>query len=66
MKNWKSAGVTSVADVDAADMEHKKKNISKDKVSAVKIAKPNRFNNYKQRSYDFNDLEYQLISSSNK
>lgn len=65
LSNWKEQGLSSLSEVQAADLKYlqeketKKKTRSSSKAS--KAASPNKFNNFDGRSYDMNDMERRLI-----
>ncbi len=60
LTNWHSAGVKSMDDIKKLDetyQQNKKVNLSKEKSAAT-----NKFNNFVQRSYDYDQLEKKLLS----
>ena len=61
LKRWKEAGADSMEKVKAADAAFEKKNAGKYNKSAQK-ANANKFNNFDQRSYDWEKLEEELFN----
>lgn len=63
LEGWKSKNVRTLSDVRVLDAEHKKKKLEK---SARRQAAPpkaqNRFNNFHQRDYDFDEYEKRLLN----
>ena len=60
LEQWHRSGVTSLADVEKLDQQRR----NDQKKSAAKPQKSagNRFNNFTQREYDYNQLEKQLLN----
>lgn len=60
LEKWHQSGVTSLADVARLDQQRK----TEQKKNPAKQPKPaaNRFNNFSQRDYDYNQLEKQLLN----
>lgn len=75
LTNWASAGVKSLADIAAVDEEFRKKGKATQKTSMkaddrgsseqtnASKKSGNRFNNFAQRSYDFTQLEKDILSN---
>ena len=65
LSKWNKENVTSLADINAIDLSHKE-NEAKVKRAQFKQVQPadNKFNNFKQRSYDYEDLEKQLLAAA--
>lgn len=57
LKSWKQANVHHKADIARIDELHQKKK------PATKAVSTNKFNQFAQNSYDFSDLEKQLVSN---
>lgn len=62
LNNWKSNNISSLEEVAKADTEHQKR--KKAAVSAPKAPSKNKFNNFDQRSYDYDQLEKMLLTTS--
>lgn len=65
LKNWFKENVKTIADVMEMDNKHQKSVLKKDK-PIITINTGNKFNNFKQRSYDYSALERRIINSSGK
>ncbi len=67
LKKWHEQEVSSLADIEALDREHEKtkeysrQKAKSDSVTGSKVS--NRFNNFRQRDYDFTILERQLLQA---
>ena len=62
LEQWHGSGVKSLSDIEKLDQQRR----SEQKKSASNTQKPqkaagNRFNNFSQREYDYNQLEKQLL-----
>ena len=62
LSNWKSNGVSTLEDVAKADSAHQKRQKAATTVS--RTAHKNKFNNFDQRSYDYDQLEKMLLTTS--
>ncbi len=60
LKRWKSAGITTLEEVSRADKEFSSRNTTKRPMKSATI-KMN-FNNFQQRSYDYDELEAKLLN----
>ena len=60
LEKWHKSGVTSMADVERLDAQHKSEQKKKEPRPAKSAS--NRFNNFTQREYDYDKLEKQLLS----
>ena len=60
---WKKMQVRSIADVEKLTREHREKHTGKSSAPAENGAK-NKFNNFKQRSYDYDQLEKMLLTTN--
>lgn len=61
LEEWQKKGIKHLSDIQALDLEH-----LKNKKAAAAKPKPNtnnKFNNFHQRDYDFDELEKQLLNS---
>ncbi len=63
LEAWSRQKVHTLEDVEALDMEHKKKSSARKKPEARPQAQATRFTNFSQRDYDFDELEKQLLES---
>lgn len=63
LSGWKKKNVKGLGDIRLLDMEHKKRQLEKaaNKTSAPKAS--NRFNNFHQRQYDFDEYEKKLLNN---
>lgn len=59
LSDWSKKGVTSPADIEKLDLAHQRK---KSRDSQAKPAPGNRFNNFHQRNYDFQEYEKRLLN----
>ena len=70
LNSWKKNNVHRLKDISALDTAYQKskvlvpKNISTARPNAKSAASKNRFTNYPQRSYDYTELEKQLLNRS--
>jgi DnaD/phage-associated family protein len=63
LAGWKSKGVQHLADIYGLDAEHQKRRLEKKAQQTAKPAQPaNRFNNFHQREYDFDEYEKRLLN----
>ena len=62
LSNWKLSNITSLKDVAKADTDHQKR--KKAAPTAPRTAAKNKFNNFEQRSYDYDQLEKMLLTTS--
>lgn len=61
LEGWKRKQVTSLNDIQALDAQHKKQRQEK-KSTKQPAAAANRFNNFKQRDYNFDEYEKRLLN----
>lgn len=61
LEGWKKKQVTSLEDIRSLDAEHKKRRQDK-KVPKQTSSSSNRFNNFQQREYDFEEYEKRLLN----
>lgn len=63
LKDWNRRNVHSLKDIELLDSEHQKHHSAKE---ASRQARPvqNRFNNFQQRTYDFQEYEKRLLNQS--
>lgn len=64
LEDWKSKNVHTLSDVRLLDAEHKKRKLAKSaqKQPAAQPKNQNRFNNFHQRDYDFDEYEKRLLN----
>ncbi|MEF2653349.1 MAG: DnaD domain protein [Blautia sp.] len=64
LEGWKSKNVHTLSDVRILDAEHKKRKLAKtaQKQPAAQQKTQNRFNNFHQRDYDFDEYEKRLLN----
>ncbi|MGN8631597.1 DnaD domain protein [Blautia sp. HCP3S3_G3] len=65
LSGWKKKNVRTEDDIKVLDAEHKKRKLSRE--TAAKPAQsstPNRFNNFQQREYNFDEYEKRLLNQS--
>lgn len=63
LKSWKDGNVHEISDIQRLDELHQKKRASSTKPASGTSGAGNRFNQFTQSSYNFGDLEKQLISN---
>ena len=61
LSKWKKKGVRHLTDIQALDTLHRQAQTDRAEQKNRKAAAPNRFNNFHQRDYDFDELEKQLL-----
>ena len=67
LSNWKANNLKTPEDVANADSAHqKKKKASTAAASSARTASKNKFTNFEQRSYDYDQLEKMLLTTSVK
>ena len=67
LSNWKAGGITTPDAVASADSEHqKKKKASAAASSAARNSGKNKFANFEQRTYDYEELEKMLLTTKVK
>lgn len=64
LRDWKKKNVHSLKDIQALDAEHQKKKPAGAQSSRPNRGRPNQFNNFQQRKYDFTDYEKRLLNQS--
>ena len=62
LNTWKKENVSSLTEVKALDTRHRNSKTGPENASSRKTMAPNRFHNFRERSYDFGELEKQLIN----
>ncbi|MGI6069255.1 MAG: DnaD domain protein [Blautia sp.] len=62
LRDWKDKGVHSVEDIAPLDAKHSRKKTAVRNTPKVAASSGNRFNNFHQRDYDFEELEKQLLN----
>lgn len=70
LSDWKSKGVRHLTDIQALDTLHRQLQADREEQKNQQKSKPksgtasNRFNNFKQRDYNYKELENQLLNQS--
>ncbi|MDC7290576.1 DnaD domain protein [Blautia schinkii] len=62
LTGWKKKAVKSLDDIRVLDAEHKKRKLEKSANRQPTPKTPNRFNNFHQRDYDFEEYEKKLLN----
>lgn len=62
LTGWKKKAVKSLDDIRVLDAEHKKRKLEKSASRQPTPKTPNRFNNFHQRDYDFEEYEKKLLN----
>ncbi len=62
LATWKKEKIVSLAEVKALDARHRSGKTGPENAASRKTMAPNRFHNFRERSYDFGELEKQLIN----
>lgn len=67
LEKWHELGVNSLQDINSIDLAHKENTDVSKKLQFKQVASNdnNKFNNFKQRSYDYDNLEKQLLGNAN-
>jgi len=67
LSNWKAANITTAEDVSKADTAHqKKKKASAPAATSGRTVSKNKFRNFEQRPYDYEQLEKMLLTTTVK
>lgn len=61
LKDWKTQKVHHLEDIRQLDLEHQKRRVTKDPSRSPRSVQ-NRFNNFQQRTYDFQEYEKRLLN----
>ena len=64
LTNWKKQNVTHLSDINRLDEAHQMKKKAATGTEATQVPNRNRFNNFTQRSYDYDELEQMLLQTS--
>lgn len=64
LSTWKKMQVHSMADVEKLMKEHRENRSDKNLSSSGETGSKNKFNNFKQRSYDYDQLEKMLLTTN--
>lgn len=64
LSTWKKLQVHSMADVEKLTKEHREKHPAKNPSVSGETGSKNKFNNFKQRSYDYEQLEKMLLTTN--
>ena len=62
LEGWKKKQVKTLEDIQALDAEHKKRKQDKKQSKPAAPASGNRFNNFQQREYNFDEYEKRLLN----
>lgn len=62
LSRWKESGVKTLSDLPGLDEKHRTSRPRQEAASAAKTAAPNRFRNFRERDYNFEELQKQLIN----
>ena len=62
--NWHKKQVRSLSDLSAIDAEHQSKKKSTATSNTTSTTSKNKFNNFSQRSYDYDQLEKMLLTTT--
>lgn len=62
LSRWKDQSVTRLSDLPALDQQHQTTRNQAEASASKKAAQSSRFHNYRERSYNFQELEKQLIN----
>ena len=64
LSGWKDKNVRTLADVRLLDAQHQRQKLEKNtqRKTVPKQTASNRFNNFHQRQYDFNEYEKKLLN----
>lgn len=65
LEQWHKNGVRQLSDIRRLDAEHSEKK-KRDPKPASGVSSSNRFNNFPQRQYNWNELEQQLLNAQNR
>lgn len=65
LEQWHKNGVRQLADIRRLDAEHSEKK-KRDAKPSSNVSSSNRFNNFPQRQYNWNELEQQLLNAQNR
>lgn len=64
LSNWNKHQIKNLTDVTKLDAEHQNRKKTGAQAAPVRTAAPNKFNNFTQRSYDYDQLEQMLLTTS--
>lgn len=64
LKNWKKQQVHNISDINRLEQEHQSKKASENTFVSSGNTSKNKFNNFKQRSYDYDQLEKMLLTTN--
>lgn len=62
LSRWKENGIKTIADLTVLDEKHRTSRARQDSSAPQTKAAPNRFRNFRERDYNFEELEKQLIN----
>lgn len=64
LSNWKKAGIRSLEEIAKSDEAFQKKKTAHSSTQPTTNASKNKFNNFTQRSYDYDELEKMLLTTN--
>lgn len=64
LKSWKKQQVHNISDINRLDQEHQNKRASEGTSGTAENPSKNKFNNFNQRSYDYDQLEKMLLTTN--
>lgn len=62
LAGWNKKNVHSLGDIKLLDAEHKKRKLTREASKPAQSSAPNRFNNFQQREYNFDEYEKRLLN----
>lgn len=62
LSGWKKKDVRSSDDIKVLDAQHKKRKLTRESARPAQASAPNRFNNFQQREYNFDEYEKKLLN----
>lgn len=62
LTGWQKKNVHALDDIKVLDAEHKKRKLARETARPVQSSAPNRFNNFQQRDYNFEEYEKRLLN----
>lgn len=62
LTGWHKKNVHTLDDIKVLDAEHKKRKLTRENAKPAQSSAPNRFNNFQQRDYNFDEYEKRLLN----
>ena len=62
LTGWKKKNVRSSDDIKVLDAQHRKRKLTRETARPAQSSAPNRFNNFQQREYNFDEYEKRLLN----